>query len=484
MTSTSPVPSAYDFYEWHRWCKILPKVRRFSPLHDPKGRFTFYATARNAKRPGRPELELREGVHGVRNRRLLTIYKETLERAYDFFVKQGRPEPERGKDGRVPVYVFAVDDDDLDCGSPCMDELLFLKPSGLPDRVVPVLALPSRCAEPVWKTEEDQAQATAVHELSHLFNARFLPYRRLGAHGPELLPTEWISSWLWLDEGIAVAAEAEAVKAGVLSKNIDWLGFALDWVDRPGRALDDPAARYQSALFVRYVKRLMARQKDPTFLNRVWQMAQTVWNPKQSQRLAAVQALEQEFGRLARPLVFCSAHKKDVFSSGFCLDSYFLHDPNSLGYEPEVSRRFKERAVTRTWPLRRGQAVAPKSPEWYPLAGLACRYFRFIPGKETSRLKVIVKSKPGGSLRNVKAELALAAGRTKWYVPKTEVPSEWQSQSGHDLLICELPSFSSRTCNHAVLVVTNCAFAAEQPGQLPPFGYTQRIEFTVEAECS
>ena len=471
-----PIASAFDLREWHRWCKLLPKVQRFSSVLDPVGRFTFYAIPRNTRRSGRSELELREGVHGIRNRESLTAYKNTLEKAYEFFVAQGRPEPTKDKDGRVPVYVFAVDDADLDCGSPCTDELLFLNPSGCPDRIVPVLALPSRCAASDAKAEEVQARAAAVHELSHLFNARFLPYRRLGASGLELLPAEWIRSWLWLDEGIAVAAEAEAAQAGVLPGNSDWLGFGLDWVDRPDRSLDDPRARYQSTFFVRYVKRLMTQQGDSTFLNRTWQMAETVWHPIPARRLAALAALKAAFANLTPRLEFCSASEQDVFASRFCFDSYFLNDPASRGYESEVYQRFKERAITRTWAVRREHLIS-RPVEQYPLAGLACRYFRVLPGEEPCRLVVRVAARAGHSL---KAELGLAARDAKRYVLDSKVVGDREAGTDRDVLVCRVPLFSRETCDHAVLVVTNCMYASGSPAS-PPCGHTQRDVFSVEA---
>src|SRR5262249_19184128 len=149
--------------------------------------------------------------------------------------------------------------------------------------------------------------------------------------------------------GMAVAAEAdfaaaEAAKPDGLLMGQDWLRFALDWVDRPERSLDDPDALYQSAFFVRYINRLTG---GPGFLNQVWQHTQTTWNSVILDRLTPLSALTMEFKKHSKE--FCSASKDDVFANDYCFDSYFLNDPTSHGYDPLVFARFKERAVTRTW---------------------------------------------------------------------------------------------------------------------------------------
>jgi len=473
------VPTGGNFYAWHGWCKRLLRVPRRS-AGAAKDSFDFFAAARNPSYPGQRRLELREGVHGVRDRQLLKDYAETLRRAWYFLINnQGRPVP---KD-RLAVYVFAVDDDDFDCGSPCFDELLFVKADGDPDKIVSMLALPSRWQEPNEVEALAQCRSAAVHELSHFFNCVVSPWRRIHPSGAvmEPFPKPWAESWLWLDEGMAVATEAdfaaaEAAKPDGLPMGQDWLRFALDWVDRPDRALDDRDAFYQAAFFVRYVNRTMS---GPGFLNQVWQNARTVWSPVVLDRQTPLTALTREFHRKKKN--FCSASNDDVFASGYCFDSYFLNDPKSRAYEPSVFARFKERAITRTW--RIGFDAVPGSPsEVYPLAGLACRYFRFLPSDKPGRLSVRVLAEAGHAL---KAELALAFSKAKTtqYVPKSKRLAYRQKDGNKDILACELKNFSRQTCDHAVLVVTNCAIGVAGPNDPIPSGYSQKIEFSVEARC-
>jgi hypothetical protein len=431
------------------------------------------------------ELGLLQGVHGMRNSGLLGMYQETLDQAYDFFLQRGRPEPTKDQDGRVPVFVFAVDDPAFGPGSPCMDDVLFVDSTGIPSRIVPALALPSRIAEPDLHEEEMQIRAAAVHELSHLFNGKFLPYLRLGSAGLETRPEAWLASWLWLDEGIAVAAEGEIAQLGIIPPNNDWLGYTQDWLDRPERSLDNLDGRYQAVLFVRYVNRLMIQHGDPGFLNRVWQLSQSVWNTllisKAAQPYAAITALAETFSRLSNPLVFCAAHVPDVFASGFCFDSYFLHHPGSLGHEPLVFKRFTDRSVTRWWELNRCENIKPNPPEFYPLPGLACRYFRFFPGDQGGVLTVRVAAKSGHKL---KAELALAEPNSRFYVSSSKQTGVPDVRNGTNTLVCGMQNFSKSHCDHAVLVVTNCSIKEDPLGADPPTGDPDETQFTVEAEVT
>jgi hypothetical protein len=362
-----------------------------------------------------------------------------------------------------------------------MDELLLSFADGRPPKLIPVLALPSRYSEPMAEAEEERAQASAVHELSHAFNSKYLSYRRLGPNGLESVPGlyTWARSWLWLDEGMAVAAESE-----VLPEISDWLRFTLEWVDRPERSLDDSQAAYQSVMFVRYLTRIMASRRDFGFLTRVWPKSASVWDPVPSEagprRFAAVTALDEAIRELAKPLVFCDHQVPDVFASGFCFDSYFLHESGTFGHEPQVFNRFGRRAVTRTWPMRRGTLAAQGAEESYELPGLACRYFRFLPPSDTGRLEVRVRARGGHAL---KAELALARVGDEGCLRQTRTTARRETVAGDDVLVCEQGSFSQRTCDHAVLIVTNCDVTPAGDEHAVPSGYPHRVNFTVDAKC-
>jgi len=469
VNSTRPPTPIEELYSWHGWCKRLPKVPRRTAAKSGLP-FDFFAVLRNPFRPGRASLGFREGLHGIRDPKVLVDYTETLRAAWEFFISdQGRTAPEQ----RLAVYIFAVDDDEFGCGVPCFDELPFFKANGEPDRVVPMIALPSRSREPEVGIAASKVRSEIVHELSHFFNSRFLPYRRI--NGATKMHDPWAGSWLWLDEGMAVASEsdfsvAESVKAAGLRIGKDWLRYGLDWVDHPERSLDAPGAEYQAAFFVRYVNRLLS---GPGFLNEVWKKSASVWEPEVKNCWAAITALQEELNDLPNPKVFCSAIDHDLFASGYCFDSYFLNSEGSPGFEPEVFGRFSGRAVTQTWRMENRFDWPNGQSESYSLPGLACRYFRFLPAKKPGRLKVRVSAPAGHRL---KAELAFAVGNPEALSPGT------RSVRMDGSLECEVPGFSAQACHHAVLVVTNCAIGESPTPHQPPGGYRSSVDFMVKAD--
>jgi hypothetical protein len=338
---------------------------------------------------------------------------------------------------------------------------------------VPMIALPSRSREPEMSVAASQVRSEIAHELSHFFNSRFLPYRRI--NGETKMHDPWAGSWLWLDEGMAVASEAdfsanEAAKADGLKIGKDWLRYGLDWVDHPERSLDAPGTEYQAAFFVRYMNRLM---NGPHFLNHVWQKSASVWEPEIKNCRTAITALQEELKTLPNPRVLCSATDHDVFAGGYCFDSYFLNSKGSPGCEPEVFGRFSGRAVTQTWPMEKRSDWPQGETESYSLPGLACRYFRFVPAKKPAKLKVRVRAPAGHAL---KAELSFAVGDPEALSPGARCVRMDGS------LACELPGFSAESCRHAVLVVTNCAIGDSPIPRKPPGGYRTSIDFMVNAE--
>jgi hypothetical protein len=355
------------------------------------------------------------------------------------------------------------------------------------------MALPSRSSEPQWELELAQTLAATVHELSHCLNMQVLPLRKHPPIGQET-QDEWIESWRWLDEGMAVAAEASFAQreqqlhmAGdpkALPIANDWLRFALDWVDRPERSMDDPRHVYQAAFFVRYVDRLMG---GPKFLNEVWKLSGSVWEGNVSKDCSALTMLAQAFRQLEPSRVFCSPSELDLFASGYCLDSYFLNDPASRVFEPQVYERFKERAVTRTWRMSNTAEWPDGKKELYPLPGLACRYFRFMPVEKTACLTVRVLSPPGKaaeSIKSLKAEVVFARPDNGCCQRGPDGIALRQILTGNGELACEIPDFCAKACDHAVLVVTNCDYAGSKLNQMPPTGYLKSTEFSVMARLA
>jgi hypothetical protein len=82
-----------------------------------------------------------------------------------------------------------------------------------PGVYVPLMALPSRSAEPLRAAEYRCAMATAAHELTHVFNSVERPLR-LGNGSLN----EQAESWRWFNEGMAVFMES---KPNGMSKNRD-----------------------------------------------------------------------------------------------------------------------------------------------------------------------------------------------------------------------------------------------------------------------
>lgn len=489
--SGSALPAGWKLVhpEWVKRCEWLPQAQENS-------QWILLAVPRNA--PAEAVLEERAGVHGFRRAELVKTLWQGLQRAYQFLLAEGRSRlPDH--EPRLLIYLYAVDDPDYGCETPLTDQLFFLHASrtvGNSPRLGTVMALPVRSNEPQWKAELAQLLTAAIHELSHGLNFQVLPLRDPRPHSRAERERERLiglrNSWHWLDEGMAVAAEAAFAqreqklrrlrKPGALPMNDDWLRFALDWVDRPECALDDEDHFYQAAFFVRYVHRLMG---GPKFLNEVWTLSSPLWNNDQTTDCSALAMLAQAFQQSQPSRVFCSVTEPDVFSD-YCFHGYFLNDKRSLAFEPKVFKRFGERAVTRTWRMADRAAWPAGMSEKYSLPGLACRYFRFFPMADPKWLSVRVlppSKKSGESFRQLKAEIGFAMpGTGLWRRSKKHLPLRHTltfNSAGE--LECKLDGFSKRFCDHAVLVVTNCEFGSPAPGQAPPNGFEHSTDFCVQA---
>jgi hypothetical protein len=103
-----------------------------------------------------------------------------------------------------------------------------------------LIELPVRNAEPVWETE-----------LAQALNMQVLPLAQIVPPDKTVnemeIRAKLLGSWEWLDEGMAMAAEAAFAfeqeglhargYATALPTNQDWLSWALSWVDYPQRSL-------------------------------------------------------------------------------------------------------------------------------------------------------------------------------------------------------------------------------------------------------
>src|SRR5438046_5735320 len=105
---------------WHRWCRGLRVIKESE-------HFTIHALLRNPERDARVSGKRNRGVHGVRRDGLVDHLIEHLELAWTRLTGIGRKPPLLPRRGKVPVFLFAVDDPPLYCGNPCTDQLFFPK---------------------------------------------------------------------------------------------------------------------------------------------------------------------------------------------------------------------------------------------------------------------------------------------------------------------------------------------------------------------
>lgn len=451
-------------------------------------RWVLYCTPRNPFELAHAKLGLRSGECGFRRKELVEEYWRSLNRAYRFLTGRGAPVLKSGFPS-LQIYLVATRDGST---SPVIRKL---HPKQGPTKLDMgiLIELPVRNAEPVWETELAQALTTLVHEMVHALNMQVLPLAQLIPPDKTMkemqIRAKLLDSWEWLDEGMAVAAEAafaleqDALRkksdATALPMNQDWLSWALSWVDYPERSLTDEDMVYQAGFFVRYLERRMG---GPQFVHQVWAKSKPVWDVPAPQNCTPLKALTESFHDLDQE--FCSAEKPDVFASGFCFESYFLNDPTLHGYEPLVFGRFRERAVTQTWRMDRREDWPDGKADGYRLPGLACRYFRFMPPAQPERLEIRLKPASGHSTNTLKAELVLTQllpggdgfspqrdGEGRVVRVTLKVDPEWSGE-----LFGAIEGFAP-TCHHAALVVTNCDLGL-------PYGVTSPVEFHLSARLS
>ena len=449
---------------WWVCCGALPEIQ--PPV--PSRHFSFYGLQRNAVQDARAADNWNPGIHGIRDDWLLEHYKQVLDSAYAKMLTAGWPGAfDTDHSGRIPVFLFAVDDPAAECRTPKMEELFFK------GKYVPVLALPSRFYHSTETAAKKHASSCAVHELSHALGTSSLAYRRDITHHSQRPPGDWalFRSWLWFDEGRSVAAEQR-----FLPGNDSWKACGLDWVDRPERALDLLEARYQAAFFVRYLDAFMQSRGQPNFTSLIWRKSSTIWDSARNHNVTPLTAL----GAIAVALhehseVFASPEEVDVFASNYCMDSYF-HCLPTRSDDPLAFVTYKERAIARTWNLSH---VDPKNPqhisETTSLPQFACRYFRFNPQARAGRLTARVETDPGADL---KIELALVRNNTLKRVPQ---PPATRSD-GRGKLVLAIQSDQALTkelFDHAVLVVSHCPnlLSTKTP-------HKQIIEFTLHCSCT
>lgn len=347
------------------------------------------------------------GPDGVRDRALILTYTDALERCYKVMISQpwARQPPIAGPNGKTTVYIF--------------DTAPF---TAFNLQVVPYICLPSGSNEPTGRAEWELASATAVHQVAHVFNYRERPFYDMNS-----------GAWAWFDDALAYLIESL-----VLSDNYDHFRLLSEWINSQGESLDNPSARVQTIPFIRY----LASRLGVEFVNKIW-----------TQSLPAESPLEALVRMLPEGERFSSSdpNVRDLFASGFCMDSYFLWDPSSYCFMPQLFQRYGDRAISESFLLGAGVTVTIENV----VDHLSCRYYRFHPKERAARLQIVLSPEGSDTVSPLKAEVAIVTkeklrGNIE---PLHIVPSS--RHKGAEQLACNIP-FSLDYLEHIVLVVSNC----------------------------
>jgi len=289
---------------------------------------------------------------------------------------------------------------------------------------VPYIVLPCRTSDPTCEAERQRALATAVHEATHVFNYRKRP-----------LSSPYSARWGWFDEALAVLMEMR-----LITDYRDHFRFLGDWIEKPELSLDSPVANYQAGQFLAY----LAKRLGVEFVNRVWMESEERETP-----------LETITRLLSAGPKFASADpdESDLFAS-YCLESWFLTDPASRMYAPDLYERYGERAITESFVLRGCESVGTNErPEKkHALDHLACRYYRFYPKDGIKQLSVELHSFDEAGRSPLKAELAVVTNENRL---GRVIPLR-PALDNTNILVAHVNQVDPHEHDHFILVVTNC----------------------------
>jgi hypothetical protein len=284
------------------------------------------------------------GLDGVEGEELIRYYAGALHTAHRWF--QGWPEPHRGPDGFVPVYVFRTER--LGFG----DCPLTFTGDSRPGVQESQITLRSTFDEPQPELRGERAEVEAAHEAAHAFTHRLVP--PLAAVG---------DLWAWFDEATAVFVEGE-----VFPGHREALRFSLYWDLCPELALTTwgGIGGYFAAWFVRF----LVRRFGSDLLRRVWDGSEGKFGPLEV---------------LDRLLVSRQTSLADVFWD-YCCSGYA---PDEVAPGAEAS--FGPRSLTETF-------LAPSGAGGKDfLAPLACRYYRITWEKDVESTPVHIQAEGTGT---------------------------------------------------------------------------------------
>ena len=272
-------------------------------------------------------------------------------------------------------------------------------------------------------------EATTAHELLHYFQFR------CGAD----------NRWRWLNEASAVGAEQ-----WVFERNMRYLCHLREWFSRPERSLDEGSG-YGASIFIAY----LARRMSFKVVRRAYENGRTSgWSLQALEALAeAVKSTQKQ----KLTLQFASAIEPDIFGAGYCVDAYFVQNPKHGRFDKALHERYGERAVTDTFCNYRVAGGGHHDP----IDHVGCRYYRFRPTGESSKLTVKV-SLPSPEARGfLRGELI---GVTRNFGRGQSAPLR-RSRTG-DCMGGTLEGFTKDDLDHAVLVIANCAYGYGAPNGL------------------
>ncbi|MEK7829867.1 MAG: hypothetical protein AAB401_02215 [Acidobacteriota bacterium] len=357
------------------------------------------------------------GFHGILKDDVAGFYADTLDSSYQKIKSiWRRPPPVCDSSGKIRVYILGG----------------LLNPAmSIQGGDFPIILLPSYNQETTNKLSLHRIKAEIAHEVCHVFNFHEHPAHHSAS-----------GDWRWFDEGMAVYSESRVFK-----NNIDHYRFLHDWVIFPEFSLDNPEAEYHASQVVRY----LAKRFGEKFVNDVW--TDILVNPKPEDPSSYPDSPFAVMNRiLSGGLKFISLHngESDVFSD-YCRDAYFLRDPKSHLYAPEVFDRFGERASTENFELQPGSNAEAQSN----LDHLACRYFRYSVTPGAASLVLTLEAlKEGNS--PLKAEVAVVTRDGKNALAKRLVPIPLSSVNDRMRLTGKIDLPKNVEIDHVVVVVTNC----------------------------
>lgn len=354
--------------------------------------------------------------------RLIETYREGLEMLYNELTSLHWSRPAINRITEVQVLDVATIFPSI--ASPFTTE----------NQGIPYIVLPCRTSDPTCEAERQWALATAVHEATHVFN-----YQQRPLHSP------YSAKWAWFDEALAVFLEMQLIK-----DYRDHFRFLGTWIEKPELSLDDPVAGYQAGQFVAY----LAKRLGIEFVNSVWTESAMQETP-----LEAIARLLP----VGRKFVSADPDERDLFASGYCLDSWFLNDPNSRAYDPDVHARYGERAITEGFVLRPGAEVgaSDKTREQDSLNHLACRYYRFYLEGGVKELMVELHASDKSGESTLKAELAVVTKEKRRGQVISLRPAS-NNTCGGSILTAHVKRVSSKL-DYFIMVVTNCGTRAVNP---------------------